>query len=72
MLTLICGRHEQAVLDKHGHQLLADFVHTTAYNTADPFARRVLPRSRANVGFLLFALLEPTMHQLYSWAMQGV
>ena len=31
MLTLICGSHEQAVLDKHGHQLLADFVHTTAY-----------------------------------------
>ncbi|CAK0786167.1 hypothetical protein CVIRNUC_009380 [Coccomyxa viridis] len=29
----------QAVLDKHGHQLLADFVHTTAYNTVDPFAR---------------------------------
>ena len=26
-------------MDKHGFHILADFVHTTAYNTSDPFAR---------------------------------
>ncbi|CAL5226978.1 g9864 [Coccomyxa viridis] len=26
----------QALLDKHGHHLLADFVHVAAYNTSDP------------------------------------
>ena len=36
----------QAILDKHGHHLLADFVHVAAYSTSDPFARcRTLQRS---------------------------
>lgn len=34
-----CNVHVQACLDKHGFHILADFVHTTAYNTSDPFAR---------------------------------
>ena len=29
-------------MDKHGFHILADFVHTTAYNTSDPFARYII------------------------------